>query len=175
MRPKWICHPEDNRETRLVPVFRRQFAAEKPLRNAILRLTAHGIYEAEINGAPITETKFTPGLTSYYHRLQVQEYAVTDLLQEGINELRVTVGDGWWRWNNNYGGTLALWGELMLTFCDGHTETISTDEAFEVGTGPVVRADLQKGELFDARILHGRWRQAVLTAQCAVITALPHK
>ena len=111
---KWICHPGDKRLTKLVPVFRRRFEVNKDLEKAALRLTAHGVYEAELNGVPVTENKFMPGLTSYYTRIQVQEYDVTALLKEGGNELRVTVGDGWWRWNNNFGYTLALWGEDPL-------------------------------------------------------------
>ena len=122
---KWICHPGDNRLTKLVPVFRRRFEVHKDLEKAALRLTAHGVYEAELNGVSVTENKFMPGLTSYYYRIQVQEYDVTALLREGGNELRVTVGDGWWRWNNNFGYTLALWGELRILYADGSVETLS--------------------------------------------------
>ena len=157
---KWICHPEDNRETRLAPVFRRKFTVRNGLKSATLRLTAHGIYEAEINGRSVTDNKFMPGLTSYYYRIQVQEYDVTELLTEGRNLLSVNVGDGWWRWNNNFGYTLALWGELTLTFADGSTEVIATDENFEVGIGPVVKTDLQMGETYDARIEPHGWQQA---------------
>ena len=163
----WICHPEDNRNTRLVPVFRRRFEVHKTVAKATLRLTAHGIYEAELNGVPVTENKFMPGLTSYYTRIQVQEYDVTALLKEGGNELLVTVGDGWWRWNNNFGYTLALWGELTLRNTDGSEEVISTDERFEVTTDGIVRSDLQKGEVYDARIkLHG-WQKAALCTEHA--------
>ncbi|MBQ6756925.1 MAG: family 78 glycoside hydrolase catalytic domain [Oscillospiraceae bacterium] len=162
---KWISHPEDNRETRLVPVFRRGFKVKKGLVSAALRLSAHGIYEAEINGVSVTENRFLPGLTSYYFRIQVQEYDVTALLQEGDNELRVTVGDGWWRWNNNFGYTLALWSELRLLYADGSEEAIATDESFEVTTGAVRRTDLQKGEVYDARIAPSDWQKAALCTE----------
>ena len=162
---KWICHPGDNRLTKLVPVFRRRFEVHKSLEKAILRLTAHGVYEAELNGQRVTENRFMPGLTSYYYRIQVQEYDVTALMKEGCNELLVTVGDGWWRWNNNFGYTLALWGELTLLYTDGSEEAIATDEAFEVTTDGIVRSDLQKGEVYDARIkLHG-WQKAILCTE----------
>ena len=162
---KWICHPRDNRETRLAPVFRRLFTVKNGLESATLRLSAHGIYEAEINGKSVTVNKFTPGLTSYYFRIQVQEYDVTSLLCEGSNELRVTVGDGWWRWNNNFGYTLALLGQLVLTYTDGSQEVIATDENFEVTTGSIVKTDLQMGETFDARIGLQDWQPAVLCTE----------
>lgn len=162
---KWICHRGDNRETRLVPVFRQFFDRKDELKSAKLFLTAHGIYEAEINGQSVTENKFTPGLTSYYFRIQVQEYDVTSLLCEGRNELRVTVGDGWWRWNNNFGYTLALLGQLVLTYTDGSEEIIATDENFEVTTGSIVRSDLQMGETYDARIEPQGWQPAILCTE----------
>ena len=162
---KWICHPDDNRNTRLVPVFRRRFEVQKDWEKATLRLTAHGIYEAELNGVSVTENKFMPGLTSYYTRIQVQEYDVTSLLREGGNELRVTVGDGWWRWNNNFGYTLALWGELTLRYTDGTEEAIVTDERFEVTTDGIVRSDLQKGEVYDARVEPHGWQKAALCTE----------
>ena len=91
---KWILHPQDSDENRLVPVFRRRFEVKPDLANATLRLTAHGLYEAELNGKPITDHKFSPGQTSYYHRIQVQAYDVTALPHEDENLWRTTVGDG---------------------------------------------------------------------------------
>jgi alpha-L-rhamnosidase len=146
-------------------VFRRHFEVRKAIKSALLRLTAHGIYEAELNGVSVTENKFMPGLTSYYTRIQVQKYDVTALLREDGNELRVTVGDGWWRWNNNFGYTLALWGELRLLYDDGREETVPTDVDWEVGLGPVVRTDLQKGELYDARVEPHGWQKAALCTE----------
>ncbi len=162
---QWIYHPDDNRETRLVPVFRKRFRVRRGLIKAVLRLTAHGIYEAELNGQPVTEDKFTPGFTSYYHRIQVQRYDVAANLREGENELRVTVGDGWWRWNNNFGYALALWGELTLAYADGGSDVIVTDETFDAATGPVVRTDLQAGEIYDARREPEGWQPAAVCAE----------
>ena len=162
MTAKWICHPDDGREPRLVPIFRRFFSVMRPCEKAVLRLTSHGLYAAKLNSKPVTVNKFTPGLTSYYHRIQVQAYDVTALLRTGENELCVTVGDGWWRWNNNFGYRLALWCELRLLYTDGSEETIVTDESWNVGLGPIVRTDLQKGEVYDARIDPHGWQKAAL-------------
>lgn len=155
---KWICHPQDNRETRLVPVFRRIFTVSGTVENAVLRITAHGIYAVELNGKSVTENKFTPGLTSYYFRIQAQEYDVTSLLNEGENEWRTTVGDGWWRWHNNFGPRLALLGELEIRYADGRTGIIGTDESFEVSTGEIISADLKMGEVVDARKQAEDWQ-----------------
>ncbi len=163
--PKWICHPQDGRETRLVPVFRRRFSVKSSLKSAVLHLTAHGLYETEINGKAVTRNRFTPGFTSYYYRIQVQKYDVTGLLQQGSNEWSTTVGDGWWRWNNNFGYVLALYGFLELNYTDGSRETIVTDGQFDVSTGPIIRTDLQKGEIYDACVIPSDWIPAVVCTE----------
>lgn len=159
---KWICHPQDGRETRLAPVFRRFFTVHAGLASAMLRITSHGVYEAEVNGKPVTTDRFTPGFTSYHARVQVQAYDVTALLIEGVNEWRTTVGDGWWRWNNNFGTRLAMIGEIALSYADGTSETIVTDERFEVAIGPVISTDLKKGEVYDARVTPTNWQAAII-------------
>ena len=68
---KWICHPYDGDGNRLVPVFRKPFSVKPGLKEAKLSLSAHGLYEAQLNGQAVTDHKFTPGLTSYYYRIQV--------------------------------------------------------------------------------------------------------
>ena len=172
---KWICHPQDGDENRLVPVFRKPFSVKPGLKEAKLSLSAHGLYEAQLNGQAVTDHKFTPGLTSYYHRIQMQTYNVTDLLHEGENVWQTTVGDGWWRWNSNFGYRLALWGQLELTYADGSVDTIGTDESFEVGTGPMVKTDLQKGETYDARIVPGNWMQAVAETEHTDAELIPQQ
>ena len=164
-KAKWICHPEDGDENRLVPIFKKAFITKPGLRSACLCITAHGVFEAKINGQAVTEDKFTPGLTSYYHRIQVMHYDVTSLLREGTNVWQTTVGDGWWRWHNNFGYRLALWGQLELTYEDGTMEVIATDESFDAGTGPVVKTDLQKGETYDARIAPENWVKAIVETE----------
>ena len=172
---KWISHPADGDENRLVPVFRKAFSVKLGLKAAKLSLSAHGLYEAQLNGQAVTDHKFTPGLTSYYHRIQVQVYDVTDLLHEGENVWQTTVGDGWWRWNSNFGYRLALWGVLELTYADSSTETIGTDESFEVAAGPVVKTDLQQGETYDARIVPGNWTQAIIETEHTDAELIPQQ
>lgn len=51
--PKWICHPLDGDTNRHVPVFHRFFRVKPGLAEATLRIMAHGVYEAELNGKPV--------------------------------------------------------------------------------------------------------------------------
>ena len=89
---EWITVSGDTGD--IAPVFRRKFEARKAVKQATLNITALGVYDAELNGKRVGDFVLAPGWTSYQHRLQVQVYDVTDLLQVE-NELRVTVGKGW--------------------------------------------------------------------------------
>ena len=60
-----------------------------------LRVTALGLYFAEVNGTRVGDAFLAPGWTSYNKTLQVQEYDVTALVKEGANTLALTVGEGW--------------------------------------------------------------------------------
>ena len=78
------------------PVFRKIFSNTPKLRKADLYITSLGVYEAEINGRRVGEYVLAPGWTAYEKRLQYQVYDVTELLEEN-NEIRITLGKGWYR------------------------------------------------------------------------------
>ena len=160
---KWISHPGDGENTPLVPVFLRMFCVKGGLCSATLHITSHGLYTTQINGEAVTEDKFTPGFTSYYHRIQVQSYDVMKNLRLGENIWQTTVGDGWWRWKNNFGYTLSLCASLELKYEDGNTDYINTDENFLVSCGAIISSDMQKGELYDARITPCEWLSATIS------------
>ena len=155
----WICHPDDTGKNPLIPVFRKSFEVKAGLLCASMAVTSHGIYHTEINGEEVTDHRFTPGFTSYYHRIQYQTYDITNLVNEGINIWQTAVGDGWWRWHSNFGYTLALKGEITLCY-ENETVTIPTDTSFDVTAGKVISSDYLKGEVYDCRIELNSWIKA---------------
>lgn len=152
----------------ICPVFRKLFAAEKAIEKAELHITALGVYQAEINGRRVSDFVLAPGWTSYEHRLQVQTYDVTTLLQKD-NDLRVTVGRGWFRspmpgWSNSEDkrrrlnqpcGLIAL---LHLYYADGTEETIRTDETWQWAKSRILFSEIYDGETCDARIEPADWQ-----------------
>ncbi|WP_136313137.1 alpha-L-rhamnosidase N-terminal domain-containing protein [Actinomyces procaprae] len=89
---------------------------------ARLTATAHGIYEAFINGARVGDVELAaPGATSYRKTLYVQTWDVAGMLCEGENELRLVVSDGWFRGRcgpsrvpDNYGEVTAVIAALTV-------------------------------------------------------------
>jgi len=141
------------------PLFRKEFNASKKVRYAVAYITAHGMYEAALNGRRIGDDYLTPGWTSYHHRLQYQMYDVTDLLKEGRNAIGVTLGNGWYRGIigfsdniNYYGKDIALLMQIDITYSDGSHESVVTDGTWKsTDQGPVRYAEIYNGETYDAR------------------------
>ncbi|MCI9143918.1 MAG: family 78 glycoside hydrolase catalytic domain [Lachnospiraceae bacterium] len=154
----WIKPAEDTGDA--APVFGKNFTLSGELREAILTVTALGVYEAQLNGNRVGEFILAPGWTSYYSRLQYQEYDVTGLLEKD-NTLTVTVGKGWYRsrmpgwqgsrWQDGLRDKPAgLLAQLTLTYLDGRQEIISTDESWKVSGSRVRFSEIYDGEIYDA-------------------------
>ncbi len=77
--------------------FRKPFDVNKKIQSAYAYITAHGMYEAQINGKRVGDYYLTPGWTSYNNRLQYQVYDVTSLLKNGANAVGVVAANGWYR------------------------------------------------------------------------------
>lgn len=172
---KWITDGAYNfTEKKVSPVpmyFRKQIKTNKQISRAVIYSTAMGIYGLDINGKRVGDDYFAPGFTSYKTWLQYQTYDVTDLLT-GNDTLIATVAGGWavgsyvfTRVNRVTCNRQALLLELRLTYEDGSTEIIGTDESWEVSlNGNYSMIDLYDGETFDAGVdLNAvKWHKASL-------------
>lgn len=140
------------------PILRKTFSTKKKIQLATAFITAHGMYEAQINGQRMSDAYLTPGWTSYNKRLQYQAFDVTSLLKNGNNAIGVTLGSGWYRtplaWSGNrnlYGKELALLFQLEILYSDGSKETIISDGSWKYSTGAIRFSELYDGETYDAR------------------------
>ncbi|MEO3860632.1 glycoside hydrolase family 78 protein [Acrocarpospora sp. B8E8] len=147
------------------PLLRRDFTARARVAAARLYVTAHGLYDLELNGTSVGEDVLAPGWTSYHHRLRYRTHDVTDLLREGANTIGAMVADGWYRGrigfrggrSGLYGDRTALIAQLEITYTDGTTETVASDGDWRCAPGPVTSASLYDGEAHDARLLPLGW------------------
>lgn len=155
---KWIepGYTEDS-IMRPSPLFRKEFSVPKKITSAIASITSHGFYEAKINGKRVGDAYLTPGWTSYKNRLQYQQYDVTPLLKNGNNALGVTLASGWYRgiigFNDNinvYGKDIALLFQMNITYSDGSTDVIISDDSWKSSTGAIRYAEIYNGEIIDA-------------------------
>ncbi|CAN5140337.1 alpha-L-rhamnosidase [soil metagenome] len=164
-KAKWI-QPGYKEDTvnRASPLFRKDFKTSKKIASATAYITAHGLYEASINGKRIGDAYLTPGWTSYSKRVQYQQYDVASLLNQGNNAVGVMLGSGWYRgfiaWGgqkNFYGKDLGLLFQLEIRYADGTMETIGSDQSWKSSTGSVVSSEIYNGETVDARKEQTGW------------------
>jgi alpha-L-rhamnosidase len=164
-KAKWIMpgYTEDT-VMRPSPLFRKEFSSNKKIIGATAYITAHGLYEAYINGKRIGDAYLTPGWTSYKKRLQYQVYDVTTLINNGNNAIGVTLGNGWYRgiigFSDNiniYGKDIALLCQLDIQYADGTTQTITSDDSWKSSTGEIRYAEIYNGETIDARMDKPGW------------------
>ncbi len=165
---KWIepGYKEDE-VLRPSPLFRKLFNSNKKIQSATVYITAHGLYEAHINGKRVGDAYLTPGWTAYQKRLQYQAYDVTNLLQSGKNAIAVSLGSGWYRGiigfannKNVYGKDIALLLQLQIVYSDGTVEKIGTDASWKSGIGAIRSAEIYNGETIDARQEKAGWKLA---------------
>lgn len=144
--------PED--ET-ACPVFWQDFRAEKPVKKAVVYVTALGVYEMSLNGGRVGSDRMTPGWTSYHKRLQYQEYDITSKIRQE-NRIEIMVGNGWYKGifgfdlkPDRYGDRVGAFAELHITYDKGEKEVIATDRDWKVRTEEIRYSEIYMGETID--------------------------
>jgi alpha-L-rhamnosidase len=153
---KGLAIGDDSNHSEPSPILRKEFSLSKKVAKARIYATSEGIHTIYLNGVVVTDEFFTPGWTAYDDRRTYVTYDVTTLLQSGINAFGAELGDGWTRGKlgfmnqyDNYGTKLALLAQLEVTYNDGTTDLVVTDESWKVSTGEIRFADIYDGTTLD--------------------------
>jgi alpha-L-rhamnosidase len=140
------------------PYLRTTFIADRPVARATLYTSALGMMEAHLNGQRVSEDFFSPGWTDYSKRADYRAYDVTQSVRPGRNALGAILADGWYAGYLGYHGDRDSYGkfprvrmQLLIDYVDGTKAVVGTRPDWKAATGPVLEADLLKGETYDAR------------------------
>ena len=151
-----------------LPYFRKSFAVKSAIQRAVVYVTALGLYEMHINGERVGDHILAPDWTDYRKRVRYQAYDVTSLLKTGGNAIAVLLANGWFSGHIGNGGN-AFFGkqpaflvQLEVTYADGHTEQVVTDDSWKTHASPTLSSDFMFGESYDARRELKDWDQAGL-------------
>lgn len=166
-KAQWITEVAPMDTSGACHMFRKEISLNKKIVAATAFITAHGMYEAYINGKRVGNDYLTPGWTAYQKRIQYQTYDVTALLQNGKNAIGAVLGNGWWRGNigfsgqrNFYGKDIALLFQLQVEYSDGTTEIIGSDGSWMYSTNGSIRSsEIYHGEFQDANMEQPGWAQ----------------
>jgi hypothetical protein len=163
----WISTPSNALVPGPLPLFRKEFDVQKPLRRALLHVAGLGQHEVTFNGAPASNHLFAPAWSDYRKRVYYETLDVTALLKQGRNAAGVVLGNGMY---NVVGGRYAkftasfgapkLRFQLELEYADGSKAMVGSDTSWKTASGPVTFSCIYGGEDYDARLERTGWDRA---------------
>ena len=161
----WITDVEDI-NLKPAPYFRKDFKTNKKIKKATAFITAAGLFELYINGDKIGDHRLDPMYTRFDRRNLYVTFDVTREFKNGDNALGVILGNGWYNhqstavWNFDKAGWRARPRFLLnirLTYQDGSTETLATDNTWKTSPGPIIFNSIYTAEHVDHRLEQPRW------------------
>jgi alpha-L-rhamnosidase len=147
-----------------IPLFRKEFKAEKRIRQVIAFVTGLGQYELTVNGIKAGERFLSPGWTDYRKTILYNTYDITDLVKKGTNAVGVIAGNGFFNINREryrklviaYGAPMVIM-KLRIEYADGTISEIVTDETWKTEASPITYTSIYGGEDYDARLEQPGW------------------
>jgi alpha-L-rhamnosidase len=146
-------------------LLRNVFHISKGVKSARAYVTGMGFYEFYINGHRVGDHVLAPAKSPYHKHILYDAYNVTSLFNKGENVLAMHLGNGWYNpykiWWQKYrmqwfGHKKAI-GQLHITYTDGSSEVIITDEKWLWSPGPVTFSCVYDGEVYDANLEQPGW------------------
>ncbi|GAO41596.1 family 78 glycoside hydrolase catalytic domain [Flavihumibacter petaseus] len=153
-----------------MPVLRNVFTPKGAIKSAHLYVASPGYYIAELNNQRVGDHWLDPGFSTFAKQVYYTVYDVGAQLKKGKNELRLSLGNGWWnpapfrlfgRWDlRDYQqhGRPCVKAELHITYRDGTTAVIASGPDWQAAAGPVVHNNVYLGETHDARLPTDQWK-----------------
>ena len=185
MNPDWdfqyiIENPDFEADP--APIIRKPFNITKPVKEVRFYGTGLGYFELHVNGERVGDEYFAPNQTNYDKRPNLvgtergitdpfQEYLVmylsydlTDMVTKGENVFGVVLGNGFYdvvkHWSPMGYGTPRFMGQVEITYKDGTSEIIASDESWKIEKSAIVKDQIFYGEHYDARLEHEGWSEA---------------
>ena len=141
-------------------ILRKSFKTSQEITDAIVYVCGLGHYEMAINGHRIGNSEFAPLWSEYSRTVYYNTYDVKDQLQQGDNAITVLLGNGFFnvQRGDRYSKLQTSFGppQLLLrmdiTYADGTTEYILSDESWRWMPSPITFNSIYGGESYDARL-----------------------
>lgn len=167
---KWIGS-DMKIEDRRAPVFKKTFGITKEIKKAEILICGLGLFELKINGKLPDDSVLNPAHTQYNKTVLYRSFDVSDLLNNGKNEITVELGHSFfnettyvWDWHKaSWRSSPKLIADLNITYENGESESICTDENWEYTLdGPIIANSVYYGEIHDLRKTDFKWKTALL-------------
>ena len=146
------------------PLLRREFALPKKVARARVYIAGIGYHKLFVNGERIGDHQLDPGLTDFDRTVLYVTHDVTEDLRRGSNAVGVSLGRGFYAGGGpatacaRWCGQPKLRMELHVSYVDGSSSRLLSDETWTVANGPTTR-DSVASEDYDARLEQAGWTE----------------
>ena len=162
------------------PLLRKHFDSKGQIKQAKVFVCGLGYFELYVNGERIGDDYLVPNMTDYTkrfdlekgpiaisgnmsrHRVMYLAYDITKQIQEGRNALGVILGNGFYDAVNlnipcSKFGDECLRLQLQLTYADGTTQTVISDNTWETKPSAITLNGVHAGEIYNANLETPLW------------------
>ncbi len=171
---KWIgmARPAEVKEGTPLPFpwLRKNVTLKSKPRRATAYVNPLGYFELYINGKKVDDRVLSPAVSDYSKRNLYVALDVTDYLAAGKNCVALWLGRGWYVRGHPgviHDGPLVR-AQLDMTFADGSTGKLGTDETWKVKESPLTPLGAGRvffdygGERYDSRLELSGWNSVTL-------------
>lgn len=123
--------------------FRHVFTCHKEVARARIYISGIGYNELRLNGHKVGKNVLDPAKSDFSKRIYYTTHDVGDQLKSD-NVMLISIAPGWY-------GMPKLRLFMEISYKDGTTQQISSNDIRKVTLGPIVRAGIIDGEEYDAR------------------------
>jgi len=145
---------------------RQVFESDKKVQEAIAYVCGLGLYEFSLNGKKVGDSEFSPLISDYDKTVYYNAYDVTEKIDTGSNAIGILLGNGFY---NVQGGRYAkllvsfgpptLFFKMIITYTDGTTQEILSDENWKYSFSPITFNCIYGGEDYDATREQPGWNR----------------
>jgi alpha-L-rhamnosidase len=147
-------------------LLRKELELSKTVANALVFVSGLGYYELFINGQKVGDKILTPAKTDYRKIVLYDSYDVTPRLNTNKIAIGLMLGNGWfnplkkwWSWRMQWFGAKRAMFQMHITFADGSTQIITSDDSWKIATGPILSSCIYDGEIYDANQEIRGWKK----------------
>lgn len=152
---RWITPGGKTTDTMAGYILEKTFQVREG-KDARLYICGLGVYECYINGRKVGDEYLAPGYHSYDFHLQTSVYDVSKYLAAGENQIRIWLGEGWFKSRLGFdGGTKNLYGDRLYAIAELYADgelAAATGEGWTSRISPIVFSGIYDGEIYDARL-----------------------
>ena len=148
----------------ILPMLRKTFSIDKPIKNASIFICGLGQFELNINGTKTGDHFLDPGWTKYDKHALYVSFDVTKQLQRGTNVIGVMLGNGFYyvpgeRYRKLTGayGYPKMICRMLINYLDGTNTNVYSDESWKTAPSPITFSSIYGGEDYDANLEQSGW------------------